>query len=453
MRVSDPSNPIYDELRQRGPSHRAVTDRDLIYNALFGPLFQPSTDSPRSNLYKALNPDSRPKSYQDLPLPNPFTEFLSTKLPESIPLLGGSPIGDFVPVISEIPATQDRLSVLARPRVSIADYASLPAEAISAASPIKLTPRPSPTREAWKGVKRHPAYYHGVRSGSDEDFERIYKEGFTRGSSAELGLPGTSISEDPLVSYQHFTNPDKTPRARAQDVLAVEVDTPPSEVYNLSPEKYISGEVPSMEPGTVYKKPNAFYHEAETFGVREVPDYSENLEAKPKLPPFTADDMRSNQYRHMKDQINVYDKFQSDISQLNHRSYQLDTFKRQYPDSPLPPDLSKSFKPEIQNVASAIRDLRGNRGTMHNVLMDIPSQLGNPHFWEGIREVAGDATALRLAKLKNQIDSFLEHATNNPEDITSDQYRAYMRAKDQFTNEFASLAPGKPPSRKPKLPD
>jgi len=74
-------------------------------------------------------------------------------------------------------------------------------------------------------------------------------------------MPGTSLSEDPTVSAGMFSGGD------LGNVLRVDVDVPPERVRNLSPEEYLGGIKP--ESGSVYRKPNLFYRESETFGLRE----------------------------------------------------------------------------------------------------------------------------------------------------------------------------------------
>jgi hypothetical protein len=109
------------------------------------------------------------------------------------------------------------------------------------------------------GIKRHPRYWHGVSGGADVA-RAIAREGqFSEGRSAELSLPGTSLSGDPLLSYKSFANSD--PNA----MLRVKTDIPPSEVRNLSPVDYLTGKVPDVE---LYRKPNLFFKEDETFARR-----------------------------------------------------------------------------------------------------------------------------------------------------------------------------------------
>lgn len=109
------------------------------------------------------------------------------------------------------------------------------------------------------GMKKGRAspLYHGTPN--DEDLDYILEEGFTKGRSSELQLPGTSVSRDPLVSSELFAD------SRPENVLKVDLDIDPSEIANLKPSEYMRGEVPA---GKVYGKPQTEYHESELYGLR-----------------------------------------------------------------------------------------------------------------------------------------------------------------------------------------
>jgi hypothetical protein len=154
----------------------------------------------------------------------------------------------------------------------------------------------------------------------------------------------------------------------------------------------------------------------------------------------------------MKDQVYAFEEFETNLSKVYQKAHRIEAAKRNFPDSPLPSDLSTDFKTEVQTLASDLTKIRGNRGVIHNALRDIPSTFQSPHFWESIRQIAGDEKTLRMASNKNHIDRFLEKAITEAEEVTSKEYRAYMKAKDEFVNDFVSLAPAKAPSRKPQLP-
>jgi hypothetical protein len=136
--------------------------------------------------------------------------------------------------------------------------------------------------DALVGVKRHPPYWHGSRGGA-ENIDAAIERGFRVGRSAELQLPGTSISEDPLVSYRLFTDTYTGGASRGDlDAMArVYPQVPPSQVYNLTPEMYHGGKVPP-DPQAVYKKPNLYWNEAETFARRgqspELASHTKSLE-------------------------------------------------------------------------------------------------------------------------------------------------------------------------------
>lgn len=119
---------------------------------------------------------------------------------------------------------------------------------------------------ALQGVKRIPKLFHGTQGDTDH-FMDIIEDGFTKGQSSELNLPGTSASSDPAVSTKGFGG------GNPGNVFIAEPQVTPSEVYNLSPWAYLTGKVPEApEPGkTIYNKPNLFFNEAETFARRDKP--------------------------------------------------------------------------------------------------------------------------------------------------------------------------------------
>lgn len=124
---------------------------------------------------------------------------------------------------------------------------------------------------ALRGMKRLPKFYHGTRSAYN--VQEILDEGFARGKSAELNIPGTSVSRDPTVSLNMFA--DGEPRA----VLIAEPlpDVTPADVANLKPSAYLLGQVPEAK---LYNKPNLFFNEAETFFPRRLPKSQRELKEK-----------------------------------------------------------------------------------------------------------------------------------------------------------------------------
>jgi len=577
-RITDPSTyyPADDDAYS-SPGHRGVTFKDILFNLIFSnglsdsiPLSSPANpyhrSSPSSALNEAINPSSRPESYDELPLPDPLTDLLSTKLPESVPLIGGSLLGDFIPIIQEIPSGQDRLSNLTRPRESVADFFSLPADVAGLFAPI--SPKSSsPTRnDAVQGIKRHKRYYHGIKDNKPQ-FDRdgpnpyekvrprdsILEKGFTQGQSSELELPGTSLSEDPFISYNLFTDPIDHSTTRLDNVLAVDVEIPPSEVYNLKPEEYITGQLPDDgRPGTVYRKPNAFYKEAETFGIRgelsidqqlkyerarneainkrndlravlrernelnpvkqldelnsqiryyndqlasgklslddrtayilkrehahnkkfdlesrmkdnpdidpvakqleqidrEIEFYNNALNKSEAPPPFTARELNNDERRQLLKDMDANSRFNKGLHTIEN------------PSSTAPYYISRTARydtPElgVKEMAGALRDLRGNRGSVLRVIESIPSA-EDDYFWDVVSKASSPEKSKRLMDLKAKLDEMMEKSINDSVDranpVSSEEYRKFMRLKDEFVDEFIQLAPTRALVPKPKLP-
>lgn len=123
----------------------------------------------------------------------------------------------------------------------------------------------------WHGVKTQQLKDAKGRVMGGEESDAVYnilKDGFTRGSSAELKLPGTSVSYDPLVSAQLFSPTSWVHgKNKLHDyLLRVEPKVPPKGL--LSPSEYVAGVTPGG--GEIYLKPQHFFGEAELFGERAV---------------------------------------------------------------------------------------------------------------------------------------------------------------------------------------
>lgn len=114
--------------------------------------------------------------------------------------------------------------------------------------------------------------WHGT---SDSDAVRaIAQQGFTRGGSAELHIPGTSVSDDPLLSLRNFaeSNPKR--------MLRVETPVSPESIRNLSPGEYAafgSPLAPLEGRALGYSKPQSYYSESEIFFPR--PESAESVPA------------------------------------------------------------------------------------------------------------------------------------------------------------------------------
>lgn len=132
------------------------------------------------------------------------------------------------------------------------------------------------------GVKRFKKLWHGVAGGpkeAAENYQNILGEGFLKGQSAELNLPGTSVSEDPWVSWRLFTGvnakaqPGSPTGPNKAMMLAVDPQIEPSQVRNLSPAQYLTGIHPDKPE--LYGKPNLFWREDERFALRSLENVTE----------------------------------------------------------------------------------------------------------------------------------------------------------------------------------
>ena len=99
--------------------------------------------------------------------------------------------------------------------------------------------------------------YHGTRT--DQSRKSILREGFTKGQSDELHIPGTSISRDPLISSETFAD------RNINNVLKVELDLEHSQIRNLRPSEYATGVIPEE---AIYGKPQSTFNESEIFARR-----------------------------------------------------------------------------------------------------------------------------------------------------------------------------------------
>ena len=97
-----------------------------------------------------------------------------------------------------------------------------------------MDPRvPSGQLNAMLGIERFQPLFHGTSSA--ENVDDILRQGFTQGQSAELNIPGVSLSRDPTVSTGGFA------QGNAANVLRVTPDFDPSEVRNLRPSEFVTG--------------------------------------------------------------------------------------------------------------------------------------------------------------------------------------------------------------------
>lgn len=184
---------------------------------------------------------------------------------------------------------------------------------------------------AIRGIKRFGTLYHGT--GDVAKKEQILQRGFSRGASAELGLEGTSLSRDPMVSFRGFAGQDPN------NMLVVKPDVPLEEVRNLRPSEYIQGEKFLGDTTEVYNKPNEFFMEAETFLKR----------GEFGGPPV---DMR-----------NITPKEELDLLIDAKRVDNLSELRRTLEDDIRTGSSKDVLALKYKNILGSLRSLRGNRGT------------------------------------------------------------------------------------------
>ena len=108
--------------------------------------------------------------------------------------------------------------------------------------------------------------YHGTHSGPS-----VLEEGWTTGGSAELGIPGTSLSEDMTIAGGSFSGLSGSGGA---DVIVGRIpEESMGQVRNLRPSEYyampylqdLKGQIKEGEEIMATRKPQSYYREAETF--------------------------------------------------------------------------------------------------------------------------------------------------------------------------------------------
>jgi len=320
--------------------------------------------------------------------------------------------------------------------------------------------------EAPYGIRRHKPYYHGTATEGAR--EGILDRGFAKGESAELKLPGTSLSEDPTVSAGAFARDDLS------NVLRVDVDVPPERVRNLSPEEYLGGVNP--EPGSVYRKPNLFYKESETFGVRDTlplsPESRKPLEQeRDALQRQMADLGRSrsvgNEWR------NSYKTLDQRIKEINYQLYvgkevpppfrartmtereQQAVLRERLLQDELT-DRSRPFRDTFffdrppqerarmtREFIGSVMAVQGNRGAALDALNFLdPTSPSGTRFWTSFAEMAGREEHDRLGRMYMRYKHAAEKAKSLQD---SEHYRKAMRAKDELLQGLRPYAGVRPP--------
>lgn len=210
-----------------------------------------------------------------------------------------------------------------------------------------------------QGIKRIPMMFHGIKEGRSA-VDSVLSEGFTKGVSSGKRIPGTSISEDPLVSLHTFGRGDP------KNVVGVDVLVPPSQIRNLSPGEYAAGVDP---PHAVRRKANFRYNEGETFAKRKELDTVSETPLRPRP-------MKEVEARYLERSNQALQRHENALANLNavahepiHQSLRLEA-----QNTPSRLSFVKQFSPRRQHLAqrsmreltSSFDALRGNRPTWND---------------------------------------------------------------------------------------
>lgn len=99
--------------------------------------------------------------------------------------------------------------------------------------------------------------YHGTKASLGPE---VAAQGFKRGKSAELSIPGTSVSFDPTTSREFSGNSGPIFKVDPGGIT-------PNEVYNLRPSQYATGDYKDAfaKNAQLIRKPQSYFPEAEYF--------------------------------------------------------------------------------------------------------------------------------------------------------------------------------------------
>jgi len=205
---------------------------------------------------------------------------------------------------------------------------------------------PFPIVGAIKGIKKLPLLFHGSHP---SNIPEILGKGFQRGHSAEVNTAGTSLSEDPLVSYQGFGYKDPLAIIGADPLVDL------SMVVNVRPSEYALHSNLTTDP-TLIRKPNLFYNENETLAIR-------NKEGVTNVKPR---ELKPHEEKHLINSIANYEAHQNSKEELLTMFENMSNM-RNAGERPLGRKL-KSIKNTIANYISDIQDLKSNRGTYERTI-------------------------------------------------------------------------------------
>ena len=319
---------------------------------------------------------------------------------------------------------------------------------------------------ALRGVRRLPPLWHGTANNPQD----ILKEGFTQGSSAELNIPGTSASEDPLVAFG-FANVNRNRDDPTKRILKVKPQFGPEEVANLPPSAYFAGDVPEAP---AYRKPNLFFQEAETFSPRE--DFS-SLRKQLGLDPnsttvfgrevprpqaaYSAEPITPKEQSAISAAAQNYNKAEGALTVLT--GYGLVLYREAPKSGKLIP-LSQQDK--IKNVADAFKAVKGNPGKYTGLVDSLMSQTtAIPELPQTVKGLAEEAynTKMYMSRLRTDVESdarilksiqtagraatvdpsrydiILKRLQSNGKALDK-AYRDYYRTRDKFMTEFENFA-------------
>lgn len=298
---------------------------------------------------------------------------------------------------------------------------------------------------ALRGIRRMPPLYHGTIDKAD----RLISEGFTKGASAELGIPGTSASTDPTVAKGFTPSIGFLDETTADRLVRVRPEYGPEEVANLPPSAYFSGNVPEA-PG--YKKPNLFFQESEIFTPRPQAGFDSIERTKA---PLRAERITPSEALKIDKAADVRREAITTIANL------------------VPED--RTIGPSsvsMREAADALRSIKGNRGAYANganKLLDFMRRtpaynnkdLGRvakefPDQFKGLQALADSTndSRVRMMRLRNDVEYYAKqppHSKNNLGETSADllrrvgedldaEYRNYYRLREAFVSEFENLA-------------
>jgi hypothetical protein len=230
------------------------------------------------------------------------------------------------------------------------------------------------------GVKRIPKLWHGIvstRTGIPSDMNKLIREGYRAGRSAEMSDAGASLSRDPMVSLIGFTDrldeyagpyqvpgsPDPRLTNPAQ-MLTADVHAKPEEVYNIPPD-FLLGKVKPEPKGAMYNLPNFALHEAETFA--RVPKGKAAPSASPRNPT-------ENEMRYLEKEARTYDKQHSIYADMMGRRNQVDPVTREWSEHP----TARTYRDEAdmgRKYVETIAAMRGNVGQFDHVVDNLARKI------------------------------------------------------------------------------